>query len=161
MITQLFCRFKRPAPELMISRLYNEQTFYGAFERDLAHCRNEAIIESPFLTTHRVRALLPALRKMVARGVRVAVNTKHPQEQEDYMRIEAMESIALLQGIDVEILFTGGHHRKLAIFDREILWEGSLSILSQNSSCEIMRRVHLTQLADEMIAFIQLERFMH
>lgn len=161
MIAQLFCRFKRPAPELMISRLYNEQTFYSAFERDLAHCRNEAIIESPFLTTHRVRALLPTLRKMVTRGVRVTINTKHPQEQEDHMQTEAMESIALLQDIGVKILFTGGHHRKLAIFDREILWEGSLNILSQNNSCEIMRRVHSTQLADEMIAFIRLGRFMH
>jgi hypothetical protein len=125
MMARLFCRFKRPAPGLITSQLYNEQTFYRTFERDLACCRNEAVIESPFLTTRRIRTLLPMLRKMVTRGVRITINTKHPQEQEGYMCVEAEASIALLQDIGVEILFTGGHHRKLAIFDRAILWEGS------------------------------------
>lgn len=160
MMAQLLCRFKRQAPELITSRLYNEQTFYRAFERDLACCRNEAVIESPFLTTRRIHALLPMLRKMVTRGVRVTVNTKHPQEHEDYMRAEAEASIALLQNIGMEILFTGGHHRKLAIFDRAVLWEGSLNILSQNDSCEVMRRVESEECARQMINFTGLAKFL-
>lgn len=160
MIAQLLCRFKRPAPELTTSRLYNEQTFYRAFERDLVCCRNEAVIESPFLTTRRVQILLPTLRKMVTRGVRVTINTKHPQEQEDYMCAEAEASIALLQNIGVEILLTGGHHRKLAIFDRAILWEGSLNILSQNDSCEVMRRMESETLSEQMLEFIGIKKFL-
>ena len=31
----------------------------------------------------------------------------------------------------------GNHHRKLAILDRKVLWEGSLNILSQTRSREI------------------------
>ena len=46
-------------PELLASRLYNDQTFYRAFEKDLANCRDEVIIESPFITSRRVRLLLP------------------------------------------------------------------------------------------------------
>jgi hypothetical protein len=160
MMAQLLCRLKRPAPGLMTSQLYNEQTFYRAFERDLACCRNEAVIESPFLTTRRIRTLLPMLRKMVARGVRVTINTKHPQEQEDYMCAEAEASIALLQDIGVEIRFTGGHHRKLAIFDRAILWEGSLNALSQNDSCEVMRRMESEDLAKQMLDFTGLTKFL-
>ncbi len=160
MMTQIRRRFKRQLPNLAASRLYNEQTFYRAFEQDLAFCREEAIIESPFMTVRRVKTLLPTLQKMVIRGVRVTINTRHPQEQEDYMRAEAEESMALLQSIGVEILFTGGHHRKLAIFDRGILWEGSLNILSQNDSCEMMRRIESSAFADEMIRFTQLHRFL-
>lgn len=160
MIAQIFRRLKCRSDDLVTSQLYNEQTFYRAFERDLACCRNEAVIESPFLTTRRIRALLPMLRKMVSRGVRVTINTKHPQEHEDYMCAEAEASIALLQNIGVEILFTGGHHRKLAIFDRAVLWEGSLNILSQNESCEVMRRIDSEALARQMIDFIGVHQFL-
>lgn len=47
MMTQICRRFKRQLPSLSASRLYNEQTFYRAFEQDLAFCRDEAIIERP------------------------------------------------------------------------------------------------------------------
>jgi hypothetical protein len=76
------------------------------------------------------------------------------------MCAEAEASIALLQNIGVEILFTGGHHRKLAIFDRTILWEGSLNILSQNDSCEVMRRMESEDLAKQMIAFIGVGQYL-
>lgn len=38
MMAQLFYRFRRTAPGLMTSQLYNEQTFYRAFEHDLVCC---------------------------------------------------------------------------------------------------------------------------
>lgn len=160
MIAQIFRRLKYRSGGLVTSQLYNEQTFYRAFERDLAYCRSEAVIESPFLTTRRIQMLLPTLRKMVTRGVQVTINTKHPQEHEDYMCAEAEASIALLQNIGVEILFTGGHHRKLAIFDRAVLWEGSLNVLSQNDSCEVMRRMESEDLAKQMLDFTGLTKFL-
>jgi hypothetical protein len=76
------------------------------------------------------------------------------------MCVEAEASIALLQDIGVEILFTGGHHRKLAIFDRAILWEGSLNALSQNDSCEVMRRMESEDLAKQMLDFTGLTKFL-
>jgi hypothetical protein len=64
----------------------------------------------------------------------------------------------MLQSIGVEVLYTGGHHRKLAIIDRQILWEGSLNILSQNESCEVMRRIESDELAMQMLQFTKLYR---
>lgn len=160
MIAKVFRRFKYHSLDLVGSQLYNEQTFYKAFNHDIACCRNEAIIESPFMTTQRVNTLLPYFRKAIARGVKVIVNTRHPQEHDQYMRTEAEKCIAILQGIGVEVLFTGGHHRKLAIFDRAILWEGSLNTLSQNDSCEIMRRIESGQLVSQLIDFTGLRRFL-
>jgi hypothetical protein len=59
----------------------------------------------------------------------------------------------------VEILYTGNHHRKLAIVNRKILYEGSLNILSQSDSCEVMRRIESTGLAEQMIRFIGLKKW--
>jgi hypothetical protein len=100
--------------------------------------------------------ILPALVKLKRHGVNIIINTRDPLEQEGRMQQEAKLSIDLLQGANISILFTGGHHRKLAIIDRELLWEGSLNILSQNDSCEVMRRIESKQLVMQMIYFIKL-----
>lgn|GEM_PF-5247592 len=86
--------------------------------------------------------------------MRILINTRDPQEHSDYLFSEAQEAIAILQDMGVQVLFTSGHHRKLAILDGHILWEGSLNILSQNDSCEIMRRCESAQLVEQIKHFI-------
>lgn len=58
--------------------------------------------------------------------------------------------------LGVTVLFTGKLHRKIAITDNEILWEGSLNILSQSDSCEIMRRIVSCELSEQTVQFIGL-----
>jgi hypothetical protein len=59
----------------------------------------------------------------------------------------------------VLVLYTGGHHRKLAVLDKHILWEGSLNILSNNGTCEVMRRIESRELAEQMVRFLGLRQF--
>jgi phosphatidylserine/phosphatidylglycerophosphate/cardiolipin synthase-like enzyme len=156
MIPRLLQRFKSSPSDLLTSQLYNEQTFYQAFVRDLNACTHEAVIESPFITSNRVASLLPIFKKMRSRNVRIFVNTRHPAEHEAPYAIQAAHAINQFQDIGVQVLFTGKLHRKIAVFDRRILWEGSLNILSQNDSCEVMRRVESVKLAWQMIQYIKL-----
>ena len=160
MMAQLRSVFKCRQSKLLNSRLYNERTFYRAFIQDFACCKEEVVIECPFLTSRRINMLLPKIEQAIGRGVKVVVNTRHPVEHEGQMRIEAMESIASMQHAGVKVLYTGGHHRKLAIVDRKILYEGSLNILSQGNSCEFMRRIQSGQLAKQTLHFIRLENFL-
>jgi phosphatidylserine/phosphatidylglycerophosphate/cardiolipin synthase-like enzyme len=150
----------RTSQSLIDSKLCNEQTFYEAFLRDLRASSKEIVIESPFMTTKRVNGLITTFSKLKKRGVAITINTRDPQEHEPYLRTEAINSIAKLQKLGVRVLYTGNHHRKLAIIDREVMWEGSLNILSQNNSCEIMRRIHSRTLAQDMLKFIKLEKFL-
>ncbi|MBL8121837.1 hypothetical protein JNM87_03745, partial [Candidatus Saccharibacteria bacterium] len=91
---------------------------------------------------------------MRSRHIKITVNTRHPSEHNAPYDAQAWEAIHQMQELGIEVLFTGGHHRKLAIFDRAVLWEGSLNALSQNDSCEVMRRIESKQLAHQMIDFI-------
>jgi len=159
MIAQIIHRYAHLYTELINSQLYNDQTFYRIFVRDIALSKKEVIIESPFITTARVDMLLPIIRKTLLRGVSIVVNTRQPLEHDAYMRREAETGISALINLGVKVLFTGGHHRKLLIIDRSILWEGSLNALSQNSSCEVMRRIESETLAKQMIDFTGLRKF--
>jgi hypothetical protein len=155
-------RIFRPADisGLASSQLYDEQTFYRAFLCDLSLCKTEAIIESPFITSNRVAGLLPIFRKMRSRNVRVIINTRHPSEHNTPYDSQAWIVIESMQQIGIEVLFTGNHHRKLAIFDRQLLWEGSLNILSQSDSCELMRRIDSNGLAEQMLSFTKLNHYL-
>jgi hypothetical protein len=156
----LLRRFQNPSPHLLSSKLYDEQTFYPAFLRDLNQCRELCILESPFITHKRMNALYPSFRRLTKRGVRVVINTRDPREHEYRMAAEAEEAISALQDLDVLVLYTNNHHRKLAILDNCILYEGSLNILSQNDSCEVMRRIESVELTRQMIQFVKLNRFL-
>jgi predicted regulator of amino acid metabolism with ACT domain len=75
------------------------------------------------------------------------------------MRYEAREALSTLQHMGIHVVFTESHHRKLAIIDRKVLYEGSLNILSQNNSREIMRRIESAQLAWQMARFVAVDKF--
>lgn len=49
--------------------------------------------------------------------------------------------------------------RKIAVIDGRILWEGSLNILSQGNSREVMRRIESEELTKQMVRFLGLHRF--
>lgn len=142
----------------MNSGLYSQDTFYKAFQRDLSRAKSLVIIESPFITQRRVACLLPVIEKLKRRGVRVVVNTKPISEHDSTMANQAEVAIGALQEMGVIVLMTIGHHRKLAIID-DILYEGSLNILSQNDSCELMRRIDDASSVQEMLRFIKLEKW--
>lgn len=162
MLSQLLWRQSNAdTSDLLTSKLLNEDTFYPVFLKDLSKCQSEVIIESPFITSRRLAQLLPVLKKLKARRVRVVINTRDPNENDEvHWRNEVHQTIAHLQRIGVQILYTGGHHRKLAILDRKVLYEGSLNVLSQNRSSEVMRRVESVQLAWEMIRFTKLDQYL-
>lgn len=142
------------------SRLFDNETFDGAFMEDIRKCRSSLVIESPFIRLNRVLDLLPILTSLRNKGVQVVINTRPPEEHDTEYQYQAEEAISLLQDIDVRILFTVKHHRKLAIIDRETFWEGSLNILSYYDSCEIMRRTVSANDAKTLINFIGINKYL-
>ncbi len=144
----------------LTSKLFDQRTFYPVFRGDLAGCKREVIIESPFITFERTQALLPIFLKLLDRNVKIYVLTRNPKEHDAYLEEQSEQQIRNFEQIGVQVFVCeGNHHRKLAILDRKILWEGSLNILSQSHSHEIMRRVEEEESAKEMFEFLKWNRF--
>lgn len=161
MMYRVLRRIIANAPDLIHSKLYTEDTFYKAFMKDMEYCRNELIIESAFVTNKRVTMLLPTIKRLKKKGVRVVVNTRNPEEGDNCMRADSRKALALLQYEGVQVIFTENQHRKIAVVDRNILWEGSLNILSQNQSKEMMRRTESPKLAKNIISFTRTNALMN
>lgn len=143
------------------SSLFDETTFYKVFIRDLTKCQREVIIESPFITSERMRQLYPTLERLKKRKIRVYVITRDPKEHEPPYDSQSETEIRRFEQVGIQpFICKGNHHRKLAIIDREILWEGSLNILSQSKSREIMRRIDDEKVTMKMFNFLKLNKFL-
>lgn len=142
------------------SSLFDETTFYNQFTKDLLRCTSEVVIESPYITSQRMEMLYPVFEKLVKRSVKVYLITRDPREHQETMEPQAETEIQRFERLGVQVfLCLGNHHRKIAILDRQTLWEGSLNILSHVYSREIMRRIEGEEYALEMFNFLKLGRF--
>jgi phosphatidylserine/phosphatidylglycerophosphate/cardiolipin synthase-like enzyme len=156
-----FRLISQPLPEPS-SILYDETTFYNKFKQDLLEAKQEVIIESPFIATRRLEMLKPVFEALVGRGVQVFIMTRDPLEHDESMLRQAEAGVHYFEVLGVQVLLCeGGHHRKLAMIDRKVLWEGSLNILSQTKSREIMRRIESETMALEMFEFLKLNKFIY
>lgn len=149
------------SPDLTQSRLYNDDNFYPMFKKDLSQCREEVIIESPFISSKRMHTLSYLFENLVNRQVKVYVVTRDPEEHSANMKQQAEEAIRNFERMGVQVIISDYNHRKLAILDRQVLWEGSLNILSQTHSQEIMRRISSETKAKECFKFFNMRRYIY
>ncbi|HVC36518.1 MAG TPA: phospholipase D-like domain-containing protein [Candidatus Dormibacteraeota bacterium] len=152
--------FKLPfgAPRSFESKLYSEVSFYTAFIADIKQASSTIIIESPFITYRRGAYLLPEFVRALDRGVSIMINTRDPLEHEGSMRQQAQAVLHTFEGMGVDVQFTTKLHRKLAIIDKSVLWEGSLNILSHANSREVMRRTLSRTHSKAMMKFLSVKR---
>lgn len=140
--------------------LHNENTFYPEFINDLNESKSEVIIESPFITSKRMKTLFPVLNKLNNRRVKVFIITRDPKEHKREYEHQSETEIEAFEDVGIQVfLSNGNHHRKLAIIDRRVLWEGSLNILSQTKSKEIMRRLEDGGFARDMFNFLNFKKY--
>lgn len=160
MVNNLWRRFL--SSDLVRSRLFDEKTFYRQFIHDLGSVKREVVIESPYITSQRMFTLLPVFNRLITKKVKIYVVTRDPEEHDSAMRQQAESEIRNFEMMGIQVLITADYdHRKLAILDRKVLWEGSPNILSQSYSREIMRRIASETQARKMFRYINLGKYIY
>ena len=141
---------------LFNSKLFDESSFYDAFAGDLNSARQSVSVECPYLTERRVRQFSKLLKRKVNEGVSITIYTRNPKHHDKALEVQAWKALVILKDCGVRTFMCDDmRHRKLAIIDGEVLWEGSLNIFSQSESCEVMRRTSSGVLCKQMRAFIK------
>lgn len=154
---KLFNRSSDPTP-LLSSAIVDEHGFYGKFSKDIRVASSWIIIESPYVTSRRAREISPLLSSAVKRGVKVLIYTRNPYHHDGILISESLKGIGILREAGVVVIACNDmRHRKLAMIDGYILWEGSLNMLSQNGSKEVMRRIVSKDLCQQMMRLINVD----
>ncbi len=130
----------RTGRELSPSTVLNEIEFYPAFFADLQHAEKEVIILSPFIASARASLLSDLFRCLVNRGIAITILTRPPREHGQSLSGQSQEVIDHLRKVGVSVVERPKMHEKVALIDDRVLWVGSLNILSQRDSTEMMTR---------------------
>lgn len=147
------------ASPLLTSQLFDEHSFFAAFSRDLKGARQEVIIESPYITVRRSTEISRLFKKMSQSGVKIKILTRNPDHHDVTLRTQAYHGIQIMRQAGARVWICNDmRHRKIAIFDNQILWEGSLNILSQNGSRELMRRTISYDLCNQLLRFTSVKQ---
>lgn len=145
--------------ELQKLNLFNEKTFYRAFIQDMLEAEKEVIIYSPFISKFRSEFFSDTLRKLRKRNIAVFIFTRPLEEHDHFMRSEISCALKDYEEMGADIFYLSGSiHEKVAIIDRRILWEGSLNILSQRTSKEMMRRIHDEKETMQVMSYLELSK---
>jgi len=137
--------------------LYNENTFYKALTADMLAAKKEVIIYSPFVSKFRTDFLKPTIEKLIDRNIDIFIFTRPIEEYDSSIQPQIACALKRLEELGVCIFYPGRYiHQKVAIVDREVLWEGSLNILSHRASNEMMRRTAHGESATQVISYIGL-----
>lgn len=146
---------KTNSNDLLNSSLFDERTFYKAFIKDLSRAKKNVIIESPFLTERRAIQFSKIFSKLTSRGIKVKLYIRMPSHHSKTLEIQAWKASSILRHSGVKVkLYSDLRHRKIAVIDDKTLWGGSMNILSQNKSCEIMRRTESPELSRQLLKFV-------
>jgi ssDNA-binding Zn-finger/Zn-ribbon topoisomerase 1 len=133
---------------------FTEGTFYPAFLKDLARARESIVIFSPFATGDGTARWVDSLRAALARGVRVRILTRPPQEFGGGSSDEVTELVGALRAVGIAVDLRARMHEKIAIIDGRILWHGSLNILSHRDTHESMLRLESPAACQQLRRFV-------
>lgn len=138
--------------------LTDENSFYHQFTQDLLKVKQEIIIESPYITIPRLRSLRRHFELLIQRGVAIFIITRAPKEHTKQMSEQSEAGIRYFEALGAQVLLCQAHHRKLAMIDRNIVWKGSLNILSQGNSREFMEREENKEKTEVLFKFLKYDQ---
>jgi ssDNA-binding Zn-finger/Zn-ribbon topoisomerase 1 len=133
--------------------VFNQSTFDAAVETDIANAKESVVIFSGFVTPNRVAKLGDLLRTKTAGGVRVRCVTRPPNRNGTMDPALSKSALDALEHIDCVVDCRARIHEKVVLIDREIVWHGSLNVLSHTHlTDESMTRVVNAGLAEAIAA---------
>lgn len=123
------------------SGIFSEANFYPAFRSDVRRARKSIVMLSPFITEHRTSQWFDLLRSAVERGMRVHIFVRPPNEFGGGDAREVANVISQFRSVGIEVTLRAGMHEKIYMLDGQIVWIGSMNVLSHNRSREVMMRI--------------------
>jgi len=109
--------------------LFNENNFESTFENDLKKAKKQIIIFSAFCTENRIAHWGDLLKKKQDEGVKIRIITRGPASQ-GALKETAINGIKSLIRLKINVDLRRDIHQKMVFIDDDILWNGSLNVLS-------------------------------
>lgn len=131
--------------------IYDIENYAETYWKDLEEANSAVIVSSPRLNNQKVDRIINMLGKRRELGVKVAIVTWHPDAYKygkDNVRMELIERLRKA-GFEIRLVEENCEH--YAVIDNEIVWYGSVNLLSKEDAEDNLMRVCSKDIAAEIL----------
>ena len=131
--------------------IYDIENYADTYWRDLEEAKRTVIVSSPRLNNQKVNRMIFTLGNRQELGVKVTIVTWHPDAYKygrDDVRMELMERLRKA-GFEIKLVEESCEH--YAVIDNEIVWYGSMNLLSKEDVEDNLMRVCSKDIAAELL----------
>ena len=131
--------------------IYDIENYAETYWKDLEEANSAVVVSSPRLNNQKVDRIINMLGKRRELGVEVTIVTWHPDAYKygkDDVRMELMERLRKA-GFEIRLVEESCEH--YAVIDNEIVWYGSVNLLSKEDAEDNLMRVCSKDIAAELL----------
>lgn len=131
--------------------IYDIYNYADTYWQDLSEAESSVVISSPRLNTQKVNRIISELSKRQELGLKVTIVTWHPDAYKygrDDVRMELMEKLRKA-GFEIRLAEETCEH--FAMIDKEIVWYGSVNLLSKEDAEDNLMRVRREEITEELL----------
>ena len=131
--------------------IYDIENYAETYWKDLEEANSAVVVSSPRLNNQKVDCIIKMLGKRRELGVKVTIVTWHPDAYKygkDDVRMELMERLRKA-GFEIRLVEESCEH--YAVIDNEIVWYGSVNLLSKEDAEDNLMRVCSKDIAAELL----------
>jgi superfamily II DNA or RNA helicase len=135
--------------------IFNNNSFLPVYNNDIVNAQREIFIISPFVTRRRIEHMLQYLKSAMDNDVKVIIMTRPYEDFNERGGLFLRNNLDILKNEGVNLLFKSNIHQKFAVIDRQIVWYGSINLLSFGSAEESIMRLKSSNIAYELLKIIE------
>lgn len=131
--------------------IYDIENYAETYLKNLEEANSAVVVSSPRLNNQKVDRIINMLGKRRELGVKVTIVTWHPDAYKygkDDVRMELMERLRKA-GFEIRLVEETCEH--YAVIDNEIVWYGSVNLLSKEDAEDNLMRVCSKDIAAELL----------
>ena len=131
--------------------IYDIENYAETYWKDLEEANSAVVVSSPRLNNQKVDRIINMLGKRRELGVKVTIVTWHPDAYKygkDDVRMELLERLRKA-GFEIRLVEESCEH--YAVIDNEIVWYGSVNLLSKEDAEDNLMRVCSKDIAAELL----------
>ena len=134
-----------------VNVIYDFESYIEVYKKDLESANKEIIISSPGINKNKIETMIDIWRNVQERGTKVIVLTLSP-EKYPKERIEVTaQLIQTMKNNGVLVEIRQQMHEHYAIIDREVVWYGSMNLLSREREDDNLMRIRNAEIAGELL----------
>lgn len=144
-------RMELTSEKQQANAIFDAASYQSVYERDLRQAGKEIVISSPGMNKSMVAKTMDFVKERQSAGVAVSVVTL-PAKDYPNNRVEVTKQlVGELARAGILVIEKSGLHEHFAIIDQEIVWYGSLNLLSRGKEDDSLMRVQSVDIAAELL----------